>query len=163
MHLRKIASRKYFVLLSVLLVAATTAYAANVTILTPTYQAYQGVLFNVKGNFTASLYGSGFYVAHVTQTANSSCTWTNNGECHTAITAGHWVLIIKLTTTTSVSTSQTLTLTVSWNYGSSVYPYTLMNTITITGTYSNGQSMYFTIDTGVSSFSAPTGIVVTVQ
>jgi hypothetical protein len=162
--IRGIISGKYLIAVLLLLALTTTAYAATtINISTPTYQTYQGILFNVTGNFTASF--KGFFVAHVSQTPSSApCPWTNNGECHTAITSGDWVLIIQLTSVgSSSSTTITFTITVQWNYGSNVYQYTPLNTLTFKGPYSSGQTMTFTLDTGVNSFSAPTGIVVTVQ
>jgi P pilus assembly chaperone PapD len=153
-------------MIPLLLIVAFSAvsYAATVSVTPFTYQDYEGIHFIVTGALTGSF--NGFFVVTNTQTASIlPCTWANGGTCNTALTAGHWYLSITLTTTsTALAPGPTYTVTVKWAPNTNS-PYTTLTALTFqTGATppQSGESMTFLFDTGVSTFYAPAGIVVTV-
>jgi len=157
---------KFMVPIVAIILFASVAYAASVSIQTVNYSQYQGVLFNNYGNFTLTFVG--FFVAHVTQPATSSCTWTSNGECHNAITIGHWVIVVTISNSTPIKGTfpkSNIPFVIQWNSTSTNnYVYTTICNIpfTISSSFAGTQTMTFTCDTGVSTFNTPTGIVITV-
>jgi len=136
------------------------SFAANVSVTQTTYQAQNGVYYNIAGGFTAV--SNGFTVVQSAGAASAQpYTWSNGGTCQTALTAGNWMYSVTLTITASAATSHTYTYTVSWNTGSG---YTQLGQLTFTtlGTITPGQTVTFLIDLGGTSFSAPAGINITV-
>ena len=136
------------------------SFAATVSVSQTTYQAQEGVYYNVVGGFTPV--SNGFTAVRAVGSASTQpFTWTNGGTCQTALTAGHWQYSVTLTLTAAASPSTTYTYLVSWNTGSG---YTTLGTLTFTtlGTITVGQTVTFLIDTGGTSFEAPVGINITV-
>ena len=135
-------------------------FAASVNVTTSTYQAQNGVYYNVVGGFTPV--SNGFLVVQTSGAASAQpFTWTNGGTCQTAQTAGRWYYSVTLTLTAAASPSTTYTYIVSWNTGSG---YTTLGTLTFTtlGTITVGQTVTFLIDTGVTTFNSPVGLNITV-
>ena len=92
-------------------------FAASVNVTTSTYQAQNGVYYNVVGGFTPV--SNGFLVVQTSGAASAQpFTWTNGGTCQTAQTAGRWYYSVTLTLTAAASPSTTYTYIVSWNTGS---------------------------------------------
>jgi hypothetical protein len=150
------------ILIPVLLILgfSVVSYAATVSVTSVTYQAANGVAFNVTGGFTAT--SNGFFVAQSAIAASSQpCTWTSGGTCSASVPAGNWYYSITLTINSGAAPSTTYTVTVQWNTGSG---YIQMGQLTFTtpATITAGQTMTFIFNTGGSSFNAPTGIVITV-
>ena len=150
------------ILIPLLVIAMFSVYsfATNVTITTTTTQSQNGVLFNVVGGFTAA--SNGFQVVYSSGAASTQpMTWSNGATCQTAATAGNWQYSVTLTLAASATPSHTYTVTVSWNRGSG---WATMGTLTFTtlGAITPGQTMTFVIDTTLTTFSAPAGIIVTV-
>jgi len=153
-------------LLLILVIAALslTAYAATVSVSTATYQAQNGVYYQVTGNLQVQ--SNGFFVAQSSQTPTSGtaanpCAWTNGGSCSTAVKAGDWVYQVTVSLTATTNASTTYAVTVLWDTGSG---YTQMGQLYFTtpSSITAGQSMTFIFDTGSTSFNAPLGIVITV-
>jgi hypothetical protein len=137
------------------------SFAASVAVSTNTYQADNGIYYNVGSGFTAA--SNGFNVVQATGTASSlPCTWTNGGTCQTALTAADWEYSVTLTIAASAATSHTYTMTVTWNTGSGYSTLGSALTFTTPATITAGQTMTFYLDTGAATFSAPAGIVITV-
>jgi hypothetical protein len=137
-----------------------TAFATSVSVAPVTYQNIQGVQFVVTGAFSAS--SNGFFVSQAAGTASSQpCTWSSGGICQTALVAGDWYYSITLTLNTVPATTTTYTATVQWNTGSG-YSQLDQLTVSVPSTATAGQTMQFYFNTGLSTFTAPTGIVVTV-
>ena len=165
--MNKLRALRHFMPLKILVpillisVLAVVSFAANVTINTSTSQAVQGVIYNVQGGFTAV--NNGFAVTYSAATATTlPATWSNGGTVTTATVAGNWQYSLTLTITATASPSTTYTVTVQWNTGSG---YTTMGTsltVTTPGTITAGQTMSFVLNTGVSTFNAPAGIMITV-
>jgi hypothetical protein len=159
-RLRNMLSLKILLPILAISLISIGGYAASVNVTQTTYQTQQGVYFNVVGGFTAA--SNGFLVVQSSGSASAQpFTWSNGGICQTAQTAGHWYYSVTLTLTAAASPSTTYTYTVSWNSGSG---YTTLGTLTFTtlGTITAGQTVTFLIDTGVTTFSAPVGINITV-
>jgi hypothetical protein len=152
--------RMGLLLLVLIAVVSLASYAASVTVTTTTQQAQAGVYFNVIGGFTAA--SNGFSVIQATGAGSAQpCTWTNGGTCQTALTAGNWYYSVTLTINAAASPSTTYTVTVTWNTGTG---YTTLGSRTVTtgATITAGQTMSFLLDTAVTTFNAPSGIVITV-
>jgi hypothetical protein len=136
------------------------SFAANVTVTSSTIQSENGVVFNVNGGFTAA--SNGFSVVQSTASASTQpATWSSGGTVQTALTAGHWYYSLNLTIAAAASPSTTYTVTVSWNTGSG---YSTLGTLQVTtpASITAGQMMYFYMDTGLTTFSAPVAMTVTV-
>lgn len=158
--IRKRFRSRYLLPLLAITVFAVASFAAAVTVTTTTEQAQAGVYFNVIGGFTAA--SNGFSVVQATAASSAQpCTWANGGTCQTAVTAGDWYYSVTLTLNAAASVSTTYTLTVTWNTGAG---YSTMGTRTVTtlASITAGQTMTFLIDTAVTTFTAPAGIVITV-
>jgi hypothetical protein len=138
---------------------AVGSFAASVSVTSTTYEAQNGVYFNINGGFTAV--SDGFSVVQTTGATSSPCTWANGGTCQTAVTAGDWQYSVALTITASAATSHVYTVSVTWNTGSG---YTSMGSVTVQtlSSITPSQTMTFVFDTSTTTFSAPAGIVVTV-
>jgi hypothetical protein len=152
---------KWILPLVAISIFSIASYASTVGITTSTYQAYSGINFTDVGGFSAT--SNGFYVTTAAGSASSQpCTWSNGGTCQTALVEGDWYYSITLTINAAASTSTTYTLTVQWDTGSG---YSTMGSLQLTtlSTITPSQTMTFLLNTGGSSFSAPTGISVTVQ
>lgn len=158
--LRSMLSLKMMLPILVISLISIGGYAASVNVTTSTYQAQQGVYYNVVGGFTAV--SNGFSVV---QGAGSASTqpfvWTNGGTCQTALVAGHWYYSVTLTITASATASTTYTSTVNWNTGSG-YSQLGQLTFTTPSTITAGQTVTFLVDTGLTTFNAPVGINITV-
>jgi hypothetical protein len=140
---------------------ATVVFATSVVVSTYTYQAQNGVYYQVTGSLTVQQVGFQVAQATVAQASQQPCPWTSGGTCTTAVNAGDWVYVVSVGLTANTPSGQTYTVTVSWNTGSG---YTTMGQLTFTtpSSITAGQTMYFVFDTGSSSFNAPVGIVITV-
>jgi hypothetical protein len=139
---------------------AVGSFATSVGVTTQSYAGQAGVNYVVTGAFSPS--SNGFQVVQSATTASSQpCPWANAGTCNTALVAGDWYYAVTLTIAASAQTSHTYTVTVQWNTGSG---YTTLGSLTLTSpaTINAGQTMIFEIDSGLTSFSAPAGITVTV-
>lgn len=147
-------------------VLSTAVYAASVQVQSTTYQSVTGVYYQVTGNFAVA--AQGFYVAKATTQASAQpCTWGSGPFCSTALTAGHWIYIVTVTLVTNPNNAnQVFTISVQWDTNQAQTPsYTSMGSLTFTvPTNAQANSQYtFVFDTGVSSFNAPAGIVITIQ
>jgi hypothetical protein len=165
MNTRKSAFRRrlrlrYLLPLLAIIVFSVVSYAASVTVTTNTYQSVNGVYYNVIGGITAV--SNGFLVVQAGAATNSPCAWSATGAtCNTALTAGDWYYSVTLTQAAGLTTGSH-TLTVQWNTGSG-YGNMGTGTLTITiATVNSGYTMTCLIDTGSGTFTAPTGIVITV-
>ena len=151
---------KLLVPLFVIALFAAYSFASSVNVTTATVQSENGVLFNVNGGFTAV--SNGFSVVQSTASASTQpATWTPSGIIQTALAAGHWYYSLTLTIAAAATASTTYTVTVSWNTGTG---YTTLGTLQVTSpsTITAGQTMNFYIDTGLTTFSAPTALTITV-
>ena len=161
MYTRKPPSRrrlrlKYLLPLLAIVVFSVVSYAASVTVTTTTYQSVNGVYFNVTGGFTAA--SNGFSVVQATGAATASCAWATGTSCQTALTAGHWYYSVTITAAAGATLP---TVAVSWNTGTG---YASLGSIAVaSGTITTGNTMTFLFDTGVATFTAPTGITITVS
>jgi len=137
------------------------SYASSVTVSPTTYQDEKGIYFNVIGGFTAL--SNGFWVVQADSSATSlPALWSNAGTVQTSMTAGQWYYSFTLTLNAAATHGTTYTVTASWDTGSGYNTLGSPLTVTTLGTITAGQTMTFLIDTGVTSFSAPTGITITV-
>jgi hypothetical protein len=151
---------KLLVPLLIIALFAAYSFATSVNVTTSTVQSENGVLFNVSGGFTAV--SNGFSVVQSTAVASAQpATWTPSGTVQTALTAGHWYYSVTLTLAASATASTTYTVTVTWNTGTG---YTTLGTLQVTtlATITAAQTMTFYIDTGLTTFNAPTALTVTV-
>jgi len=142
------------------IVFSTVAFATSVSVAPVTYQGVQGVQFVVTGAFSAT--SNGFFVAQASSNATTlPANWSNGGTVQTALVAGDWYYSINLTLNKVPSSTTTYTVTVQWNTGSG---YTQMGqlTVTVPTNATVDQTMQFLFNTNLTTFTAPTGIVVTV-
>jgi hypothetical protein len=158
---RKRMHLKYLLPLLAITIFSVASYAASVTVTTSTYQSVNGVYYNVIGGITAV--SNGFYVVQASAATNSPCSWTATGQtCQTALTYSDWYYSITLTQAAGLTTGSH-TLTIQWNQGSG---YVNMGTGTLSisiSTVNSGYTMTCLIDTGSGTFTAPTGITITVS
>ena len=139
---------------------SAAAFATSVSVAPVTYQNVQGVQFVVTGAFSAS--SNGFFVSPSAGTASTlPCPWSNGGICQTSLTAGDWYYSITLTLNSVPAATTTYTVVVQWNTGTGYSQLGLL-TVSVPTTAAAGQTMQFFFNTGLSTFTAPTGIVVTV-
>jgi hypothetical protein len=151
---------KIFVPILAIALLSLVSFAASVNISTSSSEAVQGVSYNVAGGFTAA--SNNFVVTHSAATASSQpATWSNGATVTTATVAGNWQYSVTITIKASAAASTTYTVSVQWNTGSG---YNTMGSLTFTtpATIIADQTMIFVINTGVSTFNAPLGIVITV-
>jgi hypothetical protein len=151
------------ILIPILIISllAVVSFAASVTISTSTYQAVQGVIYNVEGGFTAV--NNGFAVTYDAASATSlPAAWTDGDTVTTATAFGNWQYSLTVTITAAASPSTTYTVTVQWNTGTG---YTTMGTpltFTTPDTITPDETMTFVFGTGQTTFTAPVGILITV-
>ena len=140
---------------------SVASFAANVGVSTATIQGQGGVLYNVTGGFTVS--SNGFSVQQSTGSASTQpCTWSTGGTCQTALVQGHWIYSITVNISSSATVNHTYTASITWNTGGST---TTLGSLTLTtpATITAGQIMTFLYDSGVTTFSAPAAITITIQ
>jgi hypothetical protein len=139
---------------------AVSSYAANVSVQTVSYAGQGGVNFIVSNGFTVA--DSGFHVAQASDAGSTlPAAWVNHRVANTSLTAGNWYYELTLTLGAAAATDHMYTVTVQWNTGSG---YTSLTPITFTTPHSivPNEVMTFRMDTGVTSFSAPTAVTVVV-
>jgi hypothetical protein len=154
-RLRNRLPLKIFLPLLAISIFSIASFAASVAVTTNNYQSQNGVYYNVTGGFTAV--SNGFAVVQATGVATSPCAWSTGTTCQTAVTAGHWYYSVTLTAAAGATLP---VMTVSWNTGSG---YSTMGSITVaSGTITTGNTMTFLFDTAGTTFTAPTGITITV-
>ncbi|MDG7001493.1 MAG: hypothetical protein JRN15_20545, partial [Nitrososphaerota archaeon] len=87
---------------------SVASFATTVGVSPATYQAENGVLYNITGGFSAS--SNGFTAVQTTATASTQpCTWTSGGTCETAVTAGDWEYSLTATINAGATASTTYT------------------------------------------------------
>jgi hypothetical protein len=158
--LKNMLPLKIFAPILAIALLSIVSFASSVNISTSTSQNVQGVSYNVTGGFTAA--SNGFVVTQSAVTASSQpATWSNGGTVTTATVAGNWQYSVTVTITASATASTTYTLSVQWNTGSG---YSSMGSLTFTtlGTITAGQTMTLVINTAVTTFNAPAGLVITI-
>jgi hypothetical protein len=139
---------------------AVSSYAANVSVETVTYAGQGGVNFIVSNGFTVA--DSGFHVAQADDASSSlPAAWLDDDVVNTALTAGNWYYELSLTLGAAAAIDHTYTVTVQWNTGSGYSSLTPL-TFTTAHVIEVGETMKFRMDTGVTSFSAPTAITIVV-
>lgn len=154
---------KMMVLVPLVLIGimSVTSYAASVSVTSATKQAEYGVYYNVTASLTAA--NVGFQTAAVSGSASAQpCTWAAGGNCQTAVTSGHFLYEVTVTLTASSVASTTYTVSVSWEQNTNTETSLGSLTFTTPATITAGQSMTFIFDLGSASFTAPSGIDVTV-
>ncbi len=161
MNIRDRLSMKMVLPLMAIAIFSTYSFAASVSITPSTYQGIQGVSYNVTGGLTAA--SNGFQVVQATGTATTlPASWTNAGTVQTALTAGHWVYSVTVTLNTVPGATTTYTVSVTWNTGSGYSALGSSLTVSVPTTATAGQTMTFLLDSGLTTFTAPAGIVITV-
>jgi hypothetical protein len=159
--LRHLMPLKLLIPILVISMLAVVSFAASVTINTSTYQAVQGVIYNVVGGFTAT--NNGFAVTYSAATATTlPATWTPSGTVTTSTVVGNWQYSLTVTINSGCPTSTLFTVTVTWNTGSGYSTMGTALTFTSPSSITAGQTMTFVLSTGVSTFTAPVGIMITV-
>jgi hypothetical protein len=151
------------ILIPILIISlvAVVSFAASVAINSSTSQTVQGVIYTVVGGFTAS--NNGFVVTQSSATATVlPSTWTNGSTVTTATVAGNWQYSIVVTLNAAASTSTTYTVSVQWNTGTGYAALSTPLTFTTPATITPGQTMTFVFNTGVTTFNAPAGLVITI-
>ncbi|MEM0146125.1 MAG: hypothetical protein QXH66_03950 [Conexivisphaerales archaeon] len=152
---------KALAVIAIIAAISTVAFATSVGVTTTTYQAENGVEYIVTGNLTVNAVG--FEVAPVAEAASSSpVSWVTNGYAQTAITAGDWIYNVTVTLTSSTAASTSYTITVSWNQNGAGLKQIGSITFTTPSSITSGEEMTFSFDTGLTTFTAPSGIVITV-
>jgi hypothetical protein len=159
--LKHLIPLKIFIPILAISLLAVVSFAASVTINTTTSQAVQGVIYNVVGGFTAAT--NGFQVTYSAATATTlPATWANTGTVTTATVVGNWQYSLTLTLNAAATASTTYTVTVTWNTGAGYSTMGTPLTVTTLSSITPGQTMTFVLNTGVSTFNAPVGIMITV-
>jgi hypothetical protein len=146
------------ILLPLLLISmfSVASFAATVGVTTSTLQSQNGVYYVVYGGFTAT--SNGFFVVTNSGAATASPAWATGTTAQTALTAGDWFFSVTLAPAAGLFGSSH-TITIEWSAGTS---YTALDTITFTNSSTISGSMTFLFDMKVNSFTAPTGIVISV-
>jgi hypothetical protein len=165
--MNKIRYLKHFMPLKLLIpilaisILAVVSFAASVTINTTNSEAVQGVIYNVAGGFTAAT--NGFQVTYSAASATTlPATWSNGSTVTTTTVVGNWQYSLNLTLNAGASPSHTYTVTAQWNTGSGYITMGTQLTFTTLSPVTAGQTMTFVLNTGVSTFNAPVGIMITV-
>ena len=152
---------KLLIPLLIIALFAVYSFAAWVSVTTTTIASESGVFFNVVGSFSAA--SNGFLVVQSSAVASTlPVTWSNGGTVQTALTAGNWYYSFTLTINANATVSHTYTVTVSWNTGSGYAGLGTSLTFTTLGTITQGQTMTFLFDTGLTGFNAPAALTITV-
>jgi hypothetical protein len=158
--LKNMLPLKIFAPILAIALLSLVSFAASVNISTSSSEAVQGVSYNVAGGFTAA--SNGVLVTQSAATASSQpATWSNGGTVTTATVVGNWQYSVTVTITASATASTTYTFSVQWNTGSG---YSSMGSLTFTtpATITAGQTMNFVLNTAVTTFNAPAGLVITI-
>jgi hypothetical protein len=153
------------ILIPILLISmlSLVSYAASVTSTTVSTQTISGVLYNVAGGFTATNNGFGL-TANAATATTLPATWTNGALVTMATVAGNWQYSVTVTINAGASPSTTYTVSVQWSTGGGAYNAIGTGlTFTTPSTINSGQTMTFIFDTGVTTFTAPAGLVITIQ
>ena len=164
--MNKIRSLRHFMPLKLLVpilvisMLAVVSFAASVTINTSTYQAVQGVIYNVVGGFTAT--NNGFAVTYSAATATGSATWSDGGTVTTTTVFGNWQYSLNVTINALASPSTPYTVTVTWNTGSGYTTLGTPLTVTTPATIPAGTTMTFVFNTSGNTFNAPAGMLITI-
>jgi len=159
--LRQFIPLKLFVAIMVISILAVVSFAASVTINTSTSQAVQGVIYNVVGGFNAT--SNGFAVTYSAASATTlPATWLSGANVTTATTFGNWQYSLTVTITALATASTTYTVTVQWNTGAGYNTLGSALTFTTPATITAGEAMTFVFSTGVTTFNAPTGLLITI-
>jgi hypothetical protein len=152
---------KILIPILIISIASVVSFAASVAINQSTTQTVQGVMYTVTGGFTAA--NNGFVVTQSAATATTiPAAWANNGVITTATVAGNWQYSLNITINAAAATSTTYTVTVQWNTGSGYQTLATPMTFTTPATITPGQVMIFVFNTGVTTFNAPAGLIITV-
>jgi hypothetical protein len=152
---------KLFIPILIISLLAIVSFAASVTITTTTSQAVQGVIYNVVGGFTAT--SNGFQATYSAASASSlPVTWSNGGTVTTSTVVGDWQYSLTATITAAASPSTTYTVTVTWNTGSGYTTLGTPLTFTTPATINAGETMNFVLRTGLATFTAPAGLMITI-
>jgi len=167
--MKKLRIGKHVVPLKVLVpilmisVLSLVSYAASVTVTTVNTQSVSGVLYNVAGGFTAA--NNGFGLTSVAATATTlPAAWTNAGTITMATVAGNWQYSITVTINAGATASTTYSVSVQWSTGGSAYnALGTQLTFTTPASITPGQTMTFIFDSGETDFTAPAGLVITIQ
>jgi hypothetical protein len=159
--LRHFTPLKILVPLLIISMLAVVSFAASVTINSTTSSTVQGVVYNVTGGFSAA--SNGFVITQSAATATTlPATWSNGVTVTTATVAGNWQYSTTVTINAGATPSTTYTLTVQWNTGSGYSTMGSALTFTTPATITAGQTMTFVLNTGVTTFNAPAGILLTI-
>jgi hypothetical protein len=159
--LRQLLPLKILAPILIISVLAVVSFAASVSINSTTSQVVQGVMYSVTGGFSAS--SNGFVVTQSAATATTlPATWANGGTVTTATVAGNWQYSITVTINAAAQPSTTFTVTVQWNTGSGYSTLGSQLTFTTLSSITAGQTMTFVLNTGVTTFNAPAGILITI-
>jgi hypothetical protein len=152
---------KILIPILIISIASVVSFAASVAVNSSTSQTVQGVMYTVVGGFTAA--NNGFVVTQSPATASTiPATWTNGGTVTTSTVAGNWQYSLTVTLNAAASTSTTYTVTVQWNTGSGYTTLATPLTFTTPSTITAGQTMTFVFNTGVTTFNAPAGLLITI-
>ena len=160
---RRFTPLKILIPILLISVLSMVAFAASATI-SPlvTYQGVQGIQYNVAGGLSAA--NAGFFVTQTAATASGTgAAWSAGNTLTTATVVGYWEYHLTVTTNTGCPTGTQYTATVQWNTGSGYSTLGSALTVTSPSTITNGQTMTFVFNTGVTTFSAPVGMLVTIQ
>ena len=167
LFMNKIRSLRHFMPLKLLVpiliisVLSIVSFAASVSINSTTSQSVQGVVYNVTGGFSAA--SNGFVVTQSAATATTlPAAWANGGNVTTATVAGNWQYSANVTINAGATPSTTYTVTIQWNTGTGYNTMATALTFTTGATITAGQTMTFVLNTGVTTFNAPAGIIITV-
>jgi len=167
--MKKLRVGKHFlplkILIPILLIATLSlvSYAASITATTVNTQTISGVLYNVAGGFTATNNGFGLTATAATATTLPG-TWSNGGSVTMATVAGDWQYTLTVTINSGAAASTQYTVSVDWSTGGGAYTAIGTGlTFTTPSTINSGETMTFTFNTGVNTFTAPAGLVVTIQ
>ena|ERR1035438_371432 len=152
----------YMFVLSFILIGSIGAYAASVTINASTNAGYQGEYIVDNGYFTASAIS--YNVVQTAQSASSGgLAWSNAGTAYvTALVPGDWEVAWTLTILTGATASHlyTITATSTSATGTTTALYTFQ--FTSPASVVNGQTMTILFDTGLTTWTAPAAIQITV-
>lgn len=152
---------KILIPILIISIVSIASFAASVAINSSTSQTVQGVMYTVTGGFTAA--NNGFVVTQSAATATTlPAAWTSNGTVTTATVVGNWQYSLTVTLNAAASTSTTYTVSVQWNTGTGYAALSTPLTFTTPATITAGQTMTFVFNTGVTTFNAPAGIVITI-
>jgi hypothetical protein len=152
---------KILIPILIISLASVVSFAASVAVNNSTSETVQGVMYTVVGGFTAA--NNGFVVTQSAATASTlPVTWTNGGTVTSATVAGNWQYSLTVTIKTAASPSTTYTVSVQWNTGSGYTALSTPLTFTTPATITADQTMTFVFNTGVTTYNAPAGIMITI-